>query len=169
MAPLPRLIISESGEALLFDCGKEFTPERLSEAKQKFGITRVAVIIPSHWHYDHIDGIPAMARSEGAEVWAWEKLKEHVEHPENFLATCWTKTSFKVDRVLSEGETFEWGGYSFRVHHNPVHMEEQMGLSAQVDGIKFYLIADGSYLSREGYMRSSIHCYNGISISTGLK
>ncbi|MFO7669354.1 MAG: MBL fold metallo-hydrolase [Bacteroidales bacterium] len=163
-----QLIISATGEALLFDCGEEFTPERLSIAKQMFGFQRVAVIIPSHWHFDHIDGIPALAKSEGAEVWAWEKLKEHLEHPDNFLATCWTNTSFKVDRVLSEGEIFEWGGYSFGVHHNPVHMEEQMGLSALVDGLKFYWIADGSSINREGYMRSSIHGYNGISTYTGL-
>lgn len=37
-----------------------------------------------------------------------------------------------------------------------------------VDGIDFYLIADGSSLNREGLMRSSIHCYNGISTQTGL-
>ncbi len=163
-----QLIVSESGEALLFDCGKDFTSERLSEAKQKFGIKHIDVIIPSHWHSDHIDGIPALAASEGAEVWVWEKLSEHVEHPENFLTTCWTTTKFKADRILSEGEIFEWGGYSFQVFHNPVHMEEQMGLSAKVDGIKFYLTADGSSSNREGYMRSSIHCYNGISTHTGL-
>ncbi len=163
-----QLVISESGEALLYDCGKEFTPERLAEAKQRFGITRISVIIPSHWHYDHIDGIPALAQSEGAEIWVWDKLKEHVESPENFLPTCWTSTKFKADRVLSEGESFDWGGYTFGVFHNPVHMEEQMGLSALIDGIKFYFIADGSSINREGYMRSSIHCYNGISLSTGL-
>ena len=52
--------------------GGNFTPERLAEAKQKFGIKRIDVIIPSHWHYDHIDGIPALAASEGAEIWVWE-------------------------------------------------------------------------------------------------
>ena len=163
-----QLIISETGEALLFDCGADFTSERLSEAKRMFGIKRISVIIPSHWHGDHINGIPAMAESEGAEIWVWKKLREHVEHPENFLTTCWSKTKFKADRILTEGEIFEWEGYSFQVHHNPVHMEEQMGLTALVDGIKFYLIADGSSINREGHMRSFIHCYNGISTHTGL-
>ncbi|KPL10383.1 MAG: hypothetical protein AMS26_21505 [Bacteroides sp. SM23_62] len=163
-----QLIVSGSGEALLFDCGRDFTSERLSEAKQKFGIKHIAVIIPSHWHYDHIDGIPALAESEGAEVWIWEKLREHLEQPENFLTTCWTNTKLNADRILSEGEKFEWGGYSFQVFHNPVHMEQQMGLSVLVDGLKFYFTADGSSSNRNGYMRSSIHCYNGISTRTGL-
>lgn len=163
-----QLVISASGETLLFDCGGNFTSERLAEAKQKFGIKKIDVIIPSHWHYDHIDGIPALAASEGAEIWVWEGLKEHVEHPENFITTCWTDTKFTADRILSEGEEFEWGGYFFQVFHNPVHMEEQMGLAARIDGIRFYFTADGSASNRQGYMRSSIHCYNGISINTGL-
>ena len=163
-----QLVISESGEVLMFDCGGNFTSERLAEAKQKFGIKKIDVIIPSHWHSDHINGIPALAASEGAEIWVWEGLREHVEHPENFITTCWTDTKFKADRILSEGEIFEWGGYSFQVFHNPVHMEQQMGLAVRIDGIKFYFTADGSSSNREGYMRSSIHCYNGISTHTGL-
>jgi len=163
-----QLVIAESGEALLFDCGGNFTDELLSEAKQKFGIKKIDVIIPSHWHWDHIDGIPALAASEGAEIWVWEGLREHVEHPENFITTCWTDTKFTADRILSEGEIFDWGGYSFQVFHNPVHMEEQMGLAARIDDIKFYFTADGSSSNREGFMRSSIHCYNGISTRTGL-
>lgn len=163
-----QMIISESDEALLFDCGGNFTPDRLAEAKQKFGIKKIEVIIPSHWHYDHIDGIPALAASEGAEIWVWEGLREHVEHPENFITTCWTDTKFTADRILSEGEIFEWRGYTFQAFHNPVHMEEQMALAVRVDNIKFYFIADGSSSNRGGYMRSSIHCYNGISTRTGL-
>jgi len=163
-----QLVIAESGEALLFDCGGNFTDERLAEAKQKFGIKKIDVIIPSHWHWDHIDGIPALAVSEGAEIWVWEGLREHVENPENFITTCWTDTKFTPDRILSEGEKFDWGGYSFQVFHNPVHMEEQMGLAASIDNIKFYFTADGSSSNREGFMRSSIHCYNGISTRTGL-
>lgn len=163
-----QLIIAESGEVLLFDCGDNFTAERLAEARQKYGIKKIDIIIPSHWHWDHIDGIPALAASEGAEIWVWEGLREHVEYPENFITTCWTDTKFTPDRILSEGEKFDWGGHSFQVFHNPVHMEEQMGLAARIDNIKFYFTADGSSSNREGFMRSSIHCYNGISTRTGL-
>ncbi|NOY37298.1 MAG: MBL fold metallo-hydrolase [Chlorobi bacterium] len=163
-----QIIISNTGEALLFDCGKEMTTERLAEAKRKFGIKKVSVIIPSHWHYDHVDGIPAMAEAEGADIWVWEGLAEHLEHPGRFGTTCWTGKSIKPDRILSVGEEFQWEGYSFKVFHHPVHMEEQIGLRAKVDGISFYMIADGTYLSKDGKVRCSIHCYNGISLSSGL-
>jgi glyoxylase-like metal-dependent hydrolase (beta-lactamase superfamily II) len=162
-----QIVISETGEALLFDCGKEFTLERLQEAKAKFGIDRVDVIIPSHWHYDHVDGIAAIAKSEGAKVWVWEGLAEYIEHPEHFPTTCWTGKKINVDRILKENVEFEWGGYSFKVYHHPVHTEQQMGLYAKVDGLDFYFIADGTGFSKEG-VRASIHCYNGLSLSSGL-
>ena len=163
-----QIILSDSGDALLFDCGKEFSPDRLQEAKSKFGIKRISVIIPSHWHYDHVDGITEIAKAEGAEVWAWEGLAEYLEHPENFSTTCWTGKSIHINRILKEGEKFEWGGHSFKVYHHPVHTEQQMGLYAKVDGLDFYLSADGTGYSKDGHIRCSIHCYNGLTLSTGL-
>lgn len=163
-----QFVISNTGEALMFDCGEEFTVERLEEAKKKFGIKKIAVIIPSHWHNDHSGGVAAIAKAEGAQVWVWEGLAEHLEYPERFETTCWRMESIKADRILHEGEEFQWDGISFKAYHHPAHMEEQMGLLAQVDEIRFYFLADGTYLSRESNIRNAIHCYNGISLSTGL-
>lgn len=163
-----QIIISDTGEALLFDCGKEFSPERLREAKAKFGIRKIDVIIPSHWHYDHVDGIEEIVNSEGAEVWVWDGLAEHLSHPERFSTTCWTGSNVHIDRVLKEGETFSWGGYSFMVFHHPVHTEQQMALLGKIDGLDFYMVADGTGYTKNGNIRSPIHCYNDISLSSGL-
>ena len=163
-----QVIFTDEGNALLFDCGNDFTPERLLKLKQMFGIKHVDVIIPSHWHYDHVDGIPDIVKAENSKVWVFERLDEHLEFPERFPTTCWTGKKIKADRILREHEKFDWGGYVFQAYSNPVHMNEQMGLSARVDDLPYYFIADGSGLSKDGHLRSSIHCYNGISLSEGL-
>lgn len=163
-----QIVVSDSGEALLFDCGPGFLQKRLPEAKAKFGIKHIDVIIPSHWHYDHVDGINEVAEAEGAKVWVWEGLTEHLEYPEHFPTTCWSGKSIKVDRILKADEEFEWGGYSFKVYHHPVHMEQQMGLYAKVDRLDLYMMGDGIGHSKDGHIRCSIHCYNGISLSSGL-
>lgn len=163
-----QIVISGTGDALLFDCGKEFSPERLAEAKAKFGIKRVDVIIPSHWHYDHIDGISAISKLEGSKVWAWEGLAEYLSNPERFPVTCWETNVIEVDRILKEDETFNWGGYAFKVFHHPLHTEQQMGLFVNADGLAFYMLADGLGYSRDGKLRSPLHGYNGISLNSGL-
>jgi glyoxylase-like metal-dependent hydrolase (beta-lactamase superfamily II) len=163
-----QIILSDQGDALLFDCGDEFTEARLEEAKRKFNIRKIAVIIPSHWHYDHVNGIPGIVKSEGAKVWIYEGLSEHLEYPWHFPTTCWSGISIKPDRILKNGEEFEWGGHSFRVFPNPAHMEEQMALSASVDGLRFLFIGDGTSSNKESHIRSAIHGYNGISLTTGI-
>ena len=163
-----QIIISDGGEALFFDCGDGFTLERLKEVKRKFGIKNIDVIIPSHWHGDHINDIPKIAKAEGSKIWIWDGLAEHLEYPENFITTCWSTNHIKADRILHEGEEFQWGGYSFKVYHNPVHMEEQMGLYAKVDDLDFYFLADGIGNRRDGKMGCALHCYNGITLKSGL-
>jgi glyoxylase-like metal-dependent hydrolase (beta-lactamase superfamily II) len=162
-----QFVIAPGGEALMFDCGDDMTPERLESLKKAFGIRRIDVIIPSHWHYDHVNGIPAIVAREGSKVWVWNKLAEHLEHPERFPTTCWNGIRIQVDRLLEEGQ-FNWSGYNFSVYPNPVHMEEQMALSSEIDGLKFYFIGDGSAIDREGHLRSALHCYNGISLNHAL-
>jgi len=163
-----QIILSDQGDALLFDCGDEFTPARLEKAKRQFGIKRIVLIIPSHWHFDHVNGIPAIVKAEGAKVWVYERLAEHLEYPWHFPTTCWSGIPIKPDRILKKGEKFNWGGYPFRVLPNPAHMEEQMALSATVDDLRFLFIGDGTSSDRESHIRSAIHGYNGISLTTGL-
>ena len=57
---------------------------------------------------------------------------------------------------------------TFKVYHHPVRMEDQMALKAEVDEITFFLTADSMRLSKEGNIRCVIHCYNGITLSSGL-
>ena len=47
-------------------------------------------------------------------------------------------------------------------------MEEQMALSASVDGLRFLFIGDGTSSNKESHIRSAIHGYNGISLATGI-
>lgn len=163
-----QILIAKNGHALLFDCGTDFTPERLETAKRMFGFNRVDVIIPSHWHADHTGGINALLAHENAAVWAYEPLAAYLEFPWRFPATCFSDISIKADRILRKGERFEWEGDTFTVWENPVHMDQQMALGVQADGLRFLLMADGSACSRHGHIRSAIHCYNGITLKSCL-
>jgi glyoxylase-like metal-dependent hydrolase (beta-lactamase superfamily II) len=161
-----QILIGVNGHALLFDCGTDFTPKRLETAKRMFGFSRVDVIIPSHWHADHMGGIPTLLNHEKAKVWVWEGLAEHLEFPWHFPATYRTDIFIRADRVLKKGEVLVWEGDTLQVFENPVHMSEQMALAVHTDGLKFLLLADGSACDRHGHIRSAIHCYNGISLNT---
>lgn len=162
-----RVVLSESGEAFMFDCGG-YDEAKMKDLREKYGMTDVKVIMASHWHGDHINGIAKLVEETGAEVWMWEGLAEHIEHPERFITTCRRGRGIKVDRVLKENEEFEWGGYQFKVIHQPAHMEEQMALKVKVGEINFLLHGDSFGGTRNQPLRCAIHCYNGITLKSGI-
>jgi len=162
-----RIVLSESGEAFMFDCGG-YDEAKMKELREKYGMTKVGVIMASHWHGDHIDGIARLVKETGAEVWMWEGLAEHIEHPERFNTTCRRNEGIKVDRVLKENEEFEWGGYAFKVIHQPAHTEEQVALRVQVGRMSILLHGDSFGHTRNLPLRCSIHCYNGIRLKSGI-
>ena len=78
------LLMRYSSDGLLFDCG-EGTQRQIKMAGQK--LTEVTHIFLSHWHGDHVLGLPGLIQSLGASEYAKkliifgpEKTKEHMRH-----------------------------------------------------------------------------------------
>ena len=81
------MLLSDSGSALVIDYGYDFTTlppsgtDRSSRRpwlaslpilKREYGIDRVEVAIPTHYHDDHVAGFNLLRDVEGTEIWAAE-------------------------------------------------------------------------------------------------
>ncbi|MEP7294312.1 MAG: MBL fold metallo-hydrolase, partial [Chloroflexota bacterium] len=83
------VLLSESGKALLIDFGYDFVTgevmrfgsDRASRRpwmhtfpalKQQFGVSQIDVVMPTHFHDDHVAGINLLRAAEGTKVWASE-------------------------------------------------------------------------------------------------
>ena len=80
------VLLSETGGALLFDYGYDFTTglptgsdrsrppavagDAVRALKQRYGVDRVEVAIPTHYHDDHVAGFNLLREVEGTEVWS---------------------------------------------------------------------------------------------------
>src|SRR6202171_2291369 len=59
------LIVSPSGESMLFDTGYEVgdrDAKRIYAAAQQAGLQRIDYVVISHWHADHVGGLAALAK-----------------------------------------------------------------------------------------------------------
>src|SRR5215204_7094063 len=59
------LIVSPSGESLLYDSGWEVDgrdAKRIHAAAQQAGLSRIDNFVLSHYHPDHAGGLPALAK-----------------------------------------------------------------------------------------------------------
>ena len=147
------VITSDNGHALLVDFGApnfslfspanrhfedgervRFVEHSLERLRQQYGVRRIQAVIPSHYHDDHINGIPYLQREMGVECWAYENMREILENPRGELIGCVLPTPIRVHRTFRDGERFTWEGLEFTIHYTPGHADYHMGLFAQIDG-----------------------------------
>jgi glyoxylase-like metal-dependent hydrolase (beta-lactamase superfamily II) len=157
-------VVSDSGRAMLVDYGSpsssafwafqkaagptariRFTEHTIDRLAEEFGVASIDVVMPSHMHDDHINGIPHLARRHGTQVWCLDTMAEVLESPRGLNLGCVLGEPIRVDRRLGSGETFRWEEFDFEIAHSPGHTEYQMALYTTIDGQRVAFTADALY------------------------
>jgi glyoxylase-like metal-dependent hydrolase (beta-lactamase superfamily II) len=147
------VITSDTGKALMVDFGApnyglfspaqkyfedgeriRFIEHSLDRLTNQYGVKEITAVLPSHYHDDHINGIPYLQREMNVECWAYENMREILENPQGELIGCVLPTPIRVQRTFRDGERFQWEGLEFIVHYTPGHSDYHMGMFAQIDG-----------------------------------
>lgn len=145
-------VISESGRVLTIDYGynnaayvapqKQHLSNRrpflhgLKGLKKRVGADRIDTALISHFHDDHVNGIPMLQRLFGTEVWASEVFADILEHPPAYDRPCLWHEPIRVDRRLPSRETFEWEGITFTLHPMAGHTRFATLICFDVDGTR---------------------------------
>jgi glyoxylase-like metal-dependent hydrolase (beta-lactamase superfamily II) len=147
-------LLSESGKVMAIDYGYHLTtcsawqgypkPERrrallhgLEGLKAQFGIERIDVALVSHFHDDHVCGIPVLQRVFGTECWAAKNFADLLEQPEAHCFPCNWPRPCRVDRRLPFDATFTWEEYTFRLHPMSGHTRFSALIGFEADGKRF--------------------------------
>jgi len=150
-------LLSKTGEALFVDYGYDMTTglpagqdragrrpwlASLPALKQKYGVTRVAVALPTHYHDDHVAGMPLLRDIEGTEIWAPSTVAPIMADPTLEDLPCQWYEPIAVDRVLPVGESFRWNEYMITVHDQPGHTLYHVAYEVEVDGVRVLFTGD---------------------------
>jgi len=147
------VITSDSGKALLVDFGApnfalfspaqkhsedgervRFVEHSLERLRTQYGVQEIEAVLPSHYHDDHINGIPYLQRQLGVECWAYENMRDILENPRGELIGCVLPAPIRVHRTFRDGERLQWESLEFTIHYTPGHADYHMGMFAQIDG-----------------------------------
>jgi len=147
------VLTSDSGRALMVDFGApdfalfspaqkhfedgervRFMEHSLERLRTQYGIHKIEAVLPSHYHDDHVNGIPYLQRELGVECWAYENMRDILENPRGELIGCVLPTPIRVHRTFVDGERLNWEGFEFTVHYTPGHADYHMGMFGQIDG-----------------------------------
>jgi glyoxylase-like metal-dependent hydrolase (beta-lactamase superfamily II) len=147
------VLTSDSGNALMVDFGApnyqlfapanryfedgervRFIEHSLDRLQRQYGVKRIQAVLPSHYHDDHVNGIPYLQRELAVECWAYENMREILQNPRSELIGCVLPTPIKVHRTFRDGERLKWEDFEFTIHYTPGHADYHMGMFGQVDG-----------------------------------
>lgn len=151
------VLLSDSGKALLIDFGYDFLAGHaagddrasrrpwlytLPALKREFGVTKIDVVIPTHYHDDHVGGCNLLRAVEGTEVWAADTFADVLARPADYDLPCLWYDPIPVDRRVPTGQPFRWEEYELTLHPLPGHTQYAVAVAFEVDGIRALATGD---------------------------
>lgn len=151
------VLLSETGKALLIDFGYDFMvgmPSgwdrasrrpwlyNIDRLKEDFGVEKIDVALPTHFHDDHVAGLNLLRDVEGTEVWAAENFSDILEKPDHYDLPCIWYDPIEVDKEIPLNQTFNWEEYEFTLHEQSGHTLYAVAINFEVDGKNVLAIGD---------------------------
>ena len=147
------LVHDRHGHAVAIDCGyasaapihpnpHRFVDNLTPHLTKDLGIDRVEWFMCSHYHDDHLAGLPCLQARYGTRVASSPGLKSILEHPERYDMPCLLPRGVSVDRVVTQDQVFTWRGLTFSVDQQPGQTTYNQDILFDVDGKRFMVIGD---------------------------
>lgn len=138
-------LISKDKTILVVDPWGKRSVEQIARLQKDAKLGKVEVVMVSHAHYDHYDGIYDMPAREQFEVWTLDLVAEPIAHPLRYRAPYLDARPVKFDRLFKDGDAARWREYSFKFHHLPGQTYFTMGVETVIDGKKCFFTADNFF------------------------
>jgi glyoxylase-like metal-dependent hydrolase (beta-lactamase superfamily II) len=151
------VLLSDAGTALLIDYGYDLATgipqggERftvrpwlpsLRSLRRDYGIDRVEVAVPTHYHDDHVAAFNLLRDVHGTEVWAGSLVAEVLENPFRYDLPCLWYDAIRCERHLPDGATVRWREYELTVHDLPGHTRYASAIAFEADGRRVLATGD---------------------------
>ena len=138
------LLVSKDKAAFAIDVCSPNTAKQIQKLVEAGEIRSVEGIWITHYHYDHIDGIPDLVKAFGCPVITDRHVADVVSDPLAWRLTCLSPNQIKVDRATRDGESWQWHEFKMTAYHFPGQTLYHGGLVVEGAGAKM-LFAGDSY------------------------
>jgi glyoxylase-like metal-dependent hydrolase (beta-lactamase superfamily II) len=135
-------LTAKNGSFLVVDPWAERSAKQVLKLQRDRKLGPLEVVMFSHAHYDHYDGVYALPDRDRFQVWTLDKVATPIAEPFRLRAPFLDARPVRIDRRLTEGETVAWRDYRFRIQYLPGQSEFTMGVETEIDGKRCLFTAD---------------------------
>ena len=136
------MIISESGEAFVMDCGSPGILKQIQRLKAKGEISDVTEFWITHYHDDHVDAIPEFQESFPCTTRTDSIVADIVENPRGFRLPCISPAVARVDYRTQDGDSWRWNEFKMTAYHFPGQTYYHGGLLVEGRGVRMFFAGD---------------------------
>lgn len=176
-------LIDDAGDAVILDYGfpswdhffadQRFVAHTLDAFRADASLARVVAAVPSHYHDDHLAGVPWLQREHGAQAWIHETFAGIVAEPARHDLPCLWADPIRVDRVLADGDLVEHADARLETFHMPGHTMFALGLAGTLDGVRVAYTGDNLLAGALSPLRAAAPIYRNVlrhdSIRVGVE
>jgi len=136
------VLVSQDKAAWVMDCGSPQVVQRLRALLDKGEIRSIEALWITHYHDDHVDGVPALQQTFSCPVLAERHVAEVISNPLAWRLPCISPHAIRVDRVLSDGQSWSWHEFRMTAYHFPGQTLYHGGLLAESGPLRMFFVGD---------------------------
>jgi glyoxylase-like metal-dependent hydrolase (beta-lactamase superfamily II) len=136
------LIISETDEAFVMDCGSPNIIKQIQQLQANGEISEVTQFWVTHYHDDHVNTIPEFQETFPCETITDTVVAEVITNPIGFRLPCISPAVTRVDRITRDGDSWQWNEFTMTAYHFPGQTYYHGGLLVEGHGVRMFFGGD---------------------------
>jgi glyoxylase-like metal-dependent hydrolase (beta-lactamase superfamily II) len=139
------VLVSKDNACLVVDPWGKRSVDQVMKLRADKRLGAVEVVMFSHAHYDHYDGVYDLPGREGYQVWSLDLVADPLERPLYYRAPFLDHRPIKFDKRPRDRESLAWREYRFKFHHFPGQSWFTMAVETAIDGKRCLFTADNFF------------------------
>jgi len=135
------LLRSRTGAAIMIDCFRDENIRAVQAYIEHNCIKAIEHVFVTHYHYDHIMGIPTIVEQFGADVWATDQQADVLRYPEKYFLPCIVNVPLPIT-TLASCVPFKWHEFILTPIIFPGQTLYGDALLAEKDGERILFVGD---------------------------